>query len=333
MTAPDPVAYFNNWQFSTNKTKFECPGMDTAACKPPGNACARDPNTGQQYCCDGPPDTGRVCWGFESPCKSDGSTINCTDGKRKFCCRSGFEKCSETPNQAAGICWSTHHDPLNNVTFSHLSSVHSSLNASRPSATSLPFDLFSIVSATATAPFATTSGPAQTSTSAGGTSTPPPGAPAEGSSAVSGGAIAGIVIGAVAGIALIGVAVFFLLRRRRRAAHAYEAPPEGSAAGPSEKHGNDPSGPVEAPASPTTAGYDGSLYGKPGAKPGLYNHHHQQPPPQELGSDAGARSELPGEAPSELPASPVPTAGVSTMTTPPSQYYPSPFTDTRSPAS
>lgn len=330
MTAPDPVAYFDNWQFSTNKTRFECPGMDRAACTPPGNACARDPNTGQQYCCDGPPDKGRVCWGFESPCKSDGSTINCTDGKRKFCCRSGFEKCSETTGQAAGICWSTHHDPLNNVTYSHLSSVHSSLNASRPSATSLPFDLFSIVSATATAPFATASGPAQTTTS----TTPPPTAPAESSSsAVSGGAIAGIVIGAVAGVALIGLAVFFLLRRRRRATHAYEAPPEGPAAGASEKHGGEPSGPVEAPASPTTAGYDGSLYGKPGAPPGLYKHQQQlSPPPQELGSDAHAPSELQGEAPQELPASPVPTAGVSTMT-PPSQYHPSPFTDTRSPAS
>ncbi|KAL8365523.1 hypothetical protein RB595_004374 [Gaeumannomyces hyphopodioides] len=338
MTAPDPVAYFNNWQFSTNQTKFECPGMDNAACRPPNSACARDPNTGQQYCCDGPPSSGRVCWGFESPCKSDGSTINCTDGRRKFCCRSGFEKCSETQGQAAGICWSTHHDPLNNVTFSHLSSIHSSLSSRRPSATSLPFDLLSVVSATATAPFATASGPAQTasSTGAGGTSTPPPADPAESSSSgVSGAAIAGIVIGAVAGVALLGLAVFFLLRRRRRAAgHAYEAPPDGAAAaataGAGEKHGGSP---VEVPASAVTAttaaGRDGSFYGKPGVPPGGFYDSSQ--PPQELGADAHARSELPGQTPQpqELPASPVPTAGVSTMTTP-SQYHPSPFTETRS---
>ncbi|KAL8335179.1 hypothetical protein RB598_009394 [Gaeumannomyces tritici] len=340
MTAPDPVAYFGNWQFSTNTSKFACPGMDNAPCRPPTSAgasdgvsaCATDPNTGQQYCCDGPPSRGRVCWGFESPCKSDGSTINCTDGQRRFCCRAGFEKCSETPGQAAGICWSTHHDPLNNVSYNHLNSIYRSLSSSRPSATSLPFDLLSVVSATATAPFATTSGPAKTASSTGGTGTstppPPPADPARSSSSsISGGAIAGIVVGAVAGVALIGLVVFFILRRRRAAAHAYEAPPDGagSAAGANEKHGAG-SSPVEVPANSAAAaevaGGDGSFYGKPGASP------------QELGTDAHSRSELPGQTPQvqELPASPVPTAGVSTMTTP-SQYHPSPFTEPRSPPS
>ena len=58
-----------------------------------------------------------------------------------------------------------------------------------------------------------TSGTSTSSTSTSGTSAPQT---EESSTSLSGGAIAGIVVGAIAGIALIGAAWFLLARRRRR---------------------------------------------------------------------------------------------------------------------
>lgn len=334
MSAPDPVAFFNDWYFTTNKTENNCPG--SLPCSPPSKACARDPTNGSRYCCDGQPDdkskVGRVCWKGPTDCKTDGSTVDCSNGKRTWCCLSGLEKCSQTPNQDAAICWSTRHDPLYNVTYNDLDRLHSSLSASQPQANTLAFDVVSLISATATAPFATASSAASTSTSTSTTpssssptsaSTSSRTAPAEASSpaqaaqdssssGVSGGAIAGIVIGAVAGIALVALAVFFLLKRRKNNNKAAAAAELGGGPAPTSATvvpGVHEKGAQHYPGGPAAGaveadGYYGKNAGSPPQPPG-YQHSQQQQQYQELGGEGyhTMRSELPVEEPQELPGS------------------------------
>ncbi|KLU82995.1 hypothetical protein MAPG_02062 [Magnaporthiopsis poae ATCC 64411] len=322
MSAPDPVAFFNDWYFTTNKTENNCPGA--LPCPPPSKACARDPTNGSRYCCDGQPDAkskvGRVCWKGPTDCKTDGSTVDCSNGKRAWCCLSGLEKCSQTPNQDAAICWSTRHDPLYNVTYNDLDRLHSSLSAGQPQANTLAFDVVSLISATATAPFATASSapstsaststaPSSSSTTTASTSsrTAPaeassPAQPAQGSSSgVSGGAIAGIVVGAVAGIALVALAVFFLLKRKKN---------NNSAAAAAAELGGGPA-PTSATAVPGELGGEG---------------YHTM------------RSELPVEEPQELPGSygshtpggggGAPYSAVSSTT---AGFHPSPYSEASMP--
>jgi hypothetical protein len=55
----------DNYFFTSNLTKYVCPGFGSAKCPPP-KACATDSTTGFQYCCDArdqnAPQMGRVCW-------------------------------------------------------------------------------------------------------------------------------------------------------------------------------------------------------------------------------------------------------------------------------
>src|ERR1700761_2817668 len=77
--------YFDNYMFTSNATGFVCPtwlsGQYTWTCSPP-NACATDPSTNKQYCCD----TGDICWTTPSVCASGDSTFTCTSGTAKWCC-------------------------------------------------------------------------------------------------------------------------------------------------------------------------------------------------------------------------------------------------------
>ncbi|EAU38501.1 predicted protein [Aspergillus terreus NIH2624] len=76
---------------------------------------------------------------------------------------------------------------------------------------------------TSSTPSATTGTGSAAQTTAAGVAT------AEGGSALSGGAIAGVVVGVVAGVAIIAAVVFFLVRRRRKSAAAAEAGQAGLA--------------------------------------------------------------------------------------------------------
>ncbi|KAL5361273.1 hypothetical protein BJX96DRAFT_176086 [Aspergillus floccosus] len=85
----------------------------------------------------------------------------------------------------------------------------------------------SSVSATPTVTSTATASSTQSATtgtgSAAQTTSTADAATAEGGSSLSGGAIAGVVVGVVAGVALIAAVVFFLVRRRRRSAAAAAA--------------------------------------------------------------------------------------------------------------
>ncbi|EJT70872.1 hypothetical protein GGTG_11895 [Gaeumannomyces tritici R3-111a-1] len=339
MSGPDPVAFYNDWFFTTNQTDFNCP--NSLPCPPPSKACARDPTNGARYCCDGQPDAkskvGRVCWRGPTTCRADGSTVDCSNSKRTWCCLSELERCSQTPGQEAAICWSTRHDPLYNVSYDDLDRLHGSLSSRQTQATVLSFDLVSLISATATAPFATaSSAPSSTqsgssstsspaSSSSGSTATPTDGSsssssPAQGtqnSSAggggVSGGAIAGIVVGAVVAAALVAIAVFFLLKRRKNKGGGAATPAELGggplpAGGPHEKGPHHyPGGQEAVPAAAVEAdNYYSKNAGSP--PPPGYQYPQQQPQQQQYRELIGEghhamRSELPVEEPQELPGS------------------------------
>ncbi|KAL8387001.1 hypothetical protein RB595_010233 [Gaeumannomyces hyphopodioides] len=362
MSGPDPVAFFNDWYFTTNKTNNDCPGP--LSCPPPTKACARDPTNGSRYCCDGQPDAkskiGRVCWKGPTDCKTDGSTVDCSNSKRTWCCLSGLERCSQTPGQEAAICWSTRHDPLFNVSYNDLDRLHSSLSSRQTQATVLSFDVVSLISATATAPFATaSSAPSTSATSSGASSSPATSSfgsgaaptdasssPAQGaqgsSSGVSGGAIAGIVIGAVAAIALVALAVFFLLKRRKNNGSAAAAPAElGSGPLPGPVPGVHEKGPHHYPGGQAAGAveadnYYGKIAGSPQPPGYQYPQQQQQQQYRELSGEGhhAMRSELPVEEPQELPGSHVshyPGGGggapYSPMSSTTAGYQPSPYSE------
>src|SRR4051812_9230932 len=82
---------FDDFFFTSNLTKYVCPGFASARCQPP-SACARDTRTGSTYCCDAreakAPTMGRVCWSIGTKCANDGTTKNCGDGDNVWCCLS-----------------------------------------------------------------------------------------------------------------------------------------------------------------------------------------------------------------------------------------------------
>lgn len=142
-------------------------------------------------------------------------------------------------------------------------------------------DLFSVENFTAAATDDTGSGESSSGTgdsgSASGSSsdTSGSGSASEDSSSSSTGAIAGGVVGGVAGAALIGAAVFFLLRRRRAKRAALQHNIEGAGAGEKTYYG--------------TGGHDAT---------------YSQVPHAEMPGQVPRRAEVAGTMPqAELPAS------------------------------
>jgi hypothetical protein len=77
--------YFDHYMFTSNVTNFVARrgcSEDYAWKRPPPNACATDPSTTKQYCCD----AGDVCWTTSSVCAGDGSTFTCCSGSYTWCC-------------------------------------------------------------------------------------------------------------------------------------------------------------------------------------------------------------------------------------------------------
>ncbi|KAI6366477.1 hypothetical protein MCOR25_005124 [Pyricularia grisea] len=226
--------YYDNWYFATNKTKNTCP-TNPFTCVAP-NACARDPNTGRSYCCDA--GSTAVCWTGSTTCQGDGSTMACGSGTTSWCClANGKEKCTETKNQI-NICWSTGYDTLRNISVASLEAVYSSLASKNPDASSLMFTPTEIIASTRTPATTTTSTSASTTTTSSGassvtsgTDSPPAATNAAGaaegggsgnsnsgssSPALGPGAIAGVVVGLVAALAIIGLVGFLIWRRIKR---------------------------------------------------------------------------------------------------------------------
>ncbi|KFY46191.1 hypothetical protein V494_00564 [Pseudogymnoascus sp. VKM F-4513 (FW-928)] len=205
-------------------TKNKCPGSPFACPHP--SACAQDPTTGRYFCCD----PKSVCWAGRVTCANDGSTFECNSGtKNPWCCTSDAEACTGTTSQI-NVCWSKLHNVLRDVERATLNETFSSLSAADPEATSWVFNPQTIIAATATTSQTPTSTPSSSSTDStaaptttanntpapGSTQAPPTPSSVPSSKSLSGGAIGGIVVGAVAGVVIIALALFFLRRRQNK---------------------------------------------------------------------------------------------------------------------
>jgi hypothetical protein len=79
----------DEYVFSSDVINFNCPswlfgGYDWT-CKPP-SACATDPSSTKQYCCNAGDASPSVCWGAASVCSSSGDTFTCSSGDTSWCC-------------------------------------------------------------------------------------------------------------------------------------------------------------------------------------------------------------------------------------------------------
>lgn len=121
------------------------------------------------------------------------------------------------------ICWATAANPVANVSHEKMNDTFSSLSSQNPSATLFTVQLAAITatrSSSATSPpgsstSSSSSAPSSTSSTTSSAAAVSSTSAASNDSGISGGAIGGAVVGGVAGLALIGVGIFFFLRRRR----------------------------------------------------------------------------------------------------------------------
>ncbi|KFZ03710.1 hypothetical protein V502_10725 [Pseudogymnoascus sp. VKM F-4520 (FW-2644)] len=216
--------------FFVSGPDYSCPGMPFK-CEPP-SACSRDPTTGRFFCCD----PKSVCYAGTTTCSSDSSTFQCGTKSNAWCCTSDSESCTGTSGQI-NVCWSKLRDLLLDVGIPVLNKTYTSLSAADPEVTSWSFNPQALIAATDTTSQASSTTPSSSSTpssstpsstattaaptttaddtAAGSSQTPSTPTDVSSSKSLSGGAIGGIVVGAVGALVLVALAVFFLRRRRR----------------------------------------------------------------------------------------------------------------------
>ncbi|KAL1953456.1 hypothetical protein VTO42DRAFT_2794 [Malbranchea cinnamomea] len=231
--ASSALAAYDQFFFSTEEGDWLCPGL-IFDCPPP-RVCAYDRVLDKSYCCG--PGEDEVCWTGRSMLCQTGTT-QCGDENNPYCCLEERETCTQRYGQI-NICWSTLENPFEVVTAEQVNDTFYSLLEENPSATSIEFDLDLLVpesttTAESTSAATTTADPTSTTeatTTAAATTTddatatgdptstsvPPAGddSDSDSGSSLSGGAIAGIVVGSVAGVALIAGVAFFLWKRNR----------------------------------------------------------------------------------------------------------------------
>ncbi|KAF2165051.1 hypothetical protein M409DRAFT_55953 [Zasmidium cellare ATCC 36951] len=229
-------ADYTNFYFNSSNG---CPGLGIG-CTAPESMCAYDSVNDKYYCCSG--SNYDICRAFAATCGgSDGgpssSQQTCTSGSDSWCCLSANnERCTSRTGQV-NVCVATQDNPIAAVPELLMNETFSSLSSADPSATSYSVDVNSLAArATASSTSSSSLQSTSTTTSPSATTTQSP-APDD-SDSISGGAIAGIVVGCVVGLAAIAGLIWFLLRRRRsQKKSASEIPPAAFPLGHSaEKH-------------------------------------------------------------------------------------------------
>jgi hypothetical protein len=232
-TPTDPVFFYSLKQDACDYNGISFPATNQTA---NGDLCAYIPGTTPLllFACPAPDS---VCWSFSKSCSGGNDTtpgngqVACTNGTpNTWCCNAEYESCTKTAGQI-NVCWAkTFDNPNKGVDPAAAESIASSaISASQASALN---SRLSAISATQSTGSSTSKGsPAgskSTSTGKGdGAAAGGNGAKAHSSNnSLSGGAIAGIVIGVLAATVLLGLLVLFCLRRRRT---ARQNPPPGFA--------------------------------------------------------------------------------------------------------
>jgi hypothetical protein len=222
----DPVFFYSLKQDACDFDGISFPATNQTA---NGDLCAYIPNTNPLllYACPAPDN---VCWSFSKPCTGGNSTtpgdgqISCNNNTPStWCCNNEYESCTRTTGQI-NVCWAkTFDNPNKGVDPAAAESIASSaISASQASALN---SRLSAISATASTTSFTTSksspsGSKSTGTGKGnggnGGNAGNAGKGSSSSNSLSGGAIAGIVIGVLAAAVLLGLLLLFCLRRRQR---------------------------------------------------------------------------------------------------------------------
>ncbi|KAF2173067.1 hypothetical protein M409DRAFT_17016 [Zasmidium cellare ATCC 36951] len=213
------LAEYQEFFFTANGT---CPGL-AWGCVADGvlAACAYDSTVDKNYCCGGAAQgTCRVsapdCLGGDGGPSSTQQL--CSVGDTNWCCLKDTEAC--TPKQGQiNVCIATQPDTIANVSQEVLNETFSSLSSAAPTATTFSFDAVALAAAavsTSSSSTVTSSPLPSDSSSSSSTSSPSP-TPSSSSSSnsLSGGAIAGIVVGCVVGIAAVLIIAFLIFRCRR----------------------------------------------------------------------------------------------------------------------
>ncbi|OCK74759.1 hypothetical protein K432DRAFT_429842 [Lepidopterella palustris CBS 459.81] len=222
------LAAAGNVTFFLSQIQDEC-SMDGVSLSAPentahGSLCAYDSVSKKIWACPAPDS---MCWGMAESCTGGNSTtpasnqLGCPVGSpTSWCCDLVAENCTETSGQI-NICWAKGVvNPNAGVPPAAASSIAASSLAAISSAA-----IASRISALATANLATTTLVITTSTPASVSTTTTPNSVStsaiatqsstSGSRPLSGGAIAGVTIAAVAGLAVILVVAFFIWRRAK----------------------------------------------------------------------------------------------------------------------
>ncbi|KAK0641979.1 hypothetical protein B0T16DRAFT_462000 [Cercophora newfieldiana] len=240
MASSGTAVTLRNWMFTGPGNDFVCPTWNVAFKCNPTAACATDNATGRQYCCE---DQQGMCWIHAASCATDGSTFNCTRGTTSWCCMTGSEICTEASGQT-NICWASNpQNVLLDIAPNALKGAYSSLTSIQPAAATYTFDPVLLMAATTSSSTSSrTTGALSTPSTSNSTPTPPsstggPQNPNGGSSdsgaannnnngtstpiastsnGLGAGAIAGIVVGVIAAIAIGAALAWFLMSRKRK---------------------------------------------------------------------------------------------------------------------
>jgi hypothetical protein len=176
-----------------------------------------------------------VCWTYAPDCTGKNSTtpgtdqFQCNNGGPDLWCCPTETLCTTTFNQI-NVCWGKFANPNSGVPPQAAQSIasiamaasSSSAVASRLSALSATLSN-TVTSSTASSSSGSSSSGTTTATGAGGGPTETNSASGSSSHGLSGGAIAGIVIGAIAVLALIVTVLLLLMSRRKKGVYAYRS--------------------------------------------------------------------------------------------------------------
>ncbi|KAF6842754.1 hypothetical protein CMUS01_02747 [Colletotrichum musicola] len=232
--AAQECAYEGGWALRNSGScppaaPIECGTGAQPRCCPSGYTCTGDGDYVGNYCCKDPLDCRTQSLEYPQ-CPDPSWTLYGVNGRLDnggWCCANGTRGSFRDDQYGiALLCFSSAVSVLP-VNISWATTVATSSCSTSTSSTSTPVSITSaITSAIDTAGTSATASETGSPSSSPSASTDPD---SESSAAMSGGAIAGAAIGGVAGVALLIGGIFFVWRRKRRAAAELAAEPQQNA--------------------------------------------------------------------------------------------------------
>ncbi|KAF6803331.1 hypothetical protein CSOJ01_10971 [Colletotrichum sojae] len=233
--AAQECAYEGGWALRNSGScppaaPIECGTGAQPRCCPSGYTCTGDGDYVGNYCCKDPLDCRTQSLEYPQ-CPDPSWTLYGVSGRLDnggWCCASGTRGSFRDDQYGIALLCLSSAVTVLPVNISWATTVATSSCSTSTSSTSTPVSITSgITTAIDTAGSASATATETGSSSSPSASTDP--ADSDSSAAMSGGAIAGAAIGGVAGVALLIGGIFFVWRRKRRAAAELAAEPQQNA--------------------------------------------------------------------------------------------------------